>query len=109
MENKLQEVTDATFEKEVLQQKEKAVLVDFWAPWCGPCQGMMPHVQAVAQDHVDRLKVVKLNVDDNSETAAQFGIRSIPTLLLFRQGKLVDQRVGALDKEQIVQLISPCL
>lgn len=109
MDNRLQEVTDTTFEQEVLQQQERAVLVDFWAPWCGPCQGMMPHVQAIAADHGERLKVVKLNVDDNAQTAAQYGIRSIPTLLLFHQGKLADQRVGALDKSQIVALVSPYL
>lgn len=109
MDGRLQEVTDATFEQEVLGQQEKAVLVDFWAPWCAPCLGMMPHVQAVAGDHGDRLKVVKLNVDDNTQTAARFGIRSIPTLMLFHQGKFVDQRVGALDKSQIVALVSPYL
>ncbi|MBI2846979.1 MAG: thioredoxin [Chloroflexi bacterium] len=87
-------VSDATFESEVLQA-ETPVLTDFWADWCMPCRMVAPLVEAAAKEYAGRLKVTKVNVDANSQTAAAYGIRSIPTLLLFKRGKVVSQIIGA--------------
>ena len=98
------EVNDDNFESEVLKN-EKPALVDFWAPWCGPCRAMSPTVDAVADEYAGKVKVGKLNTDDNQGTAARYQIRGIPTLLLFKGGKVVDQRVGAIGKPDMKKML----
>jgi thioredoxin 1 len=102
------EFTDANFDAEVLNSG-LPVLVDFWAEWCAPCRMIAPTVDAIADEYAGRLKVGKVNVDYNNGTAARFMIRGIPTLLLFRGGKVVDQRVGAVGKAELVKMIEPHL
>ena len=102
------EVTDATFEAEVLKA-DLPVLVDFWAAWCGPCKMIAPIVEELAKDYVGKLKVCKLNVDENNQTAAQFGIMSIPTLMLFKGGKPVERLIGYMPKAKLVEKLSPHL
>jgi thioredoxin 1 len=92
--------TDQNFEAEVLKS-DKPVLVDFWAVWCGPCQMMGPIVEELAEEVKDKYKVGKMNVDENRETAAKFGIMSIPTLIIFKDGKAVKQLVGVQAKENL--------
>ncbi len=94
------EVTDANFKDEVLNS-DKPVLVDFWAEWCGPCKMIAPAVAELANEYDGRAKIVKLDVDTNYQTAGSFGIRSIPTLLIFKSGKVVDQIVGAVPKQRL--------
>jgi len=100
------EFTDASFDQDVLNS-EVPVLVDFWAEWCGPCKMIAPTVENIAHEYSGKVKVGKVNVDDNGATAARYGIRGIPTLLLFKGGKVVDQRVGAVPKGELVKMISP--
>ncbi|PKN10786.1 MAG: thioredoxin [Deltaproteobacteria bacterium HGW-Deltaproteobacteria-5] len=94
------DVTDDSFAREVLTT-ETSVLVDCWAPWCGPCKSLAPVIDELASDYANGVKVVKLNVDENPVTATQYGIRSIPTLLFFREGRLVERLVGAQPKQEI--------
>ena len=94
------EVTDVTFEEEVLKSK-LPVLVDFWAVWCAPCLMIAPMVEELATEREGSLKVVKMDVDNNPDTAMKFGIRSIPTLLIFKNGQIVDQVVGAVPKSML--------
>jgi thioredoxin 2 len=94
------EVTDNTFTREVLAA-ETSVLVDCWAPWCAPCRKLAPIIDELASDYANGVKMAKLNVDENPVTASQYGIHSIPTLLLFKDGKLVQRLVGVLPKEEI--------
>lgn len=92
--------TDATFEQEVLKAEEP-VLVDFWAPWCGPCKMVAPTLEALAADRGQGLRIVKINIDDNPHTPTEFGVRSIPTLALFKGGELLDTKVGIQSKVQL--------
>ena len=98
------EITDATFEKEVLSS-DLPVLVDFWAVWCGPCIMAAPIVEEIAAEYADKLKVGKIDVDTHKQAAMKYGIRSIPTLLLFKDGKVVQQIIGALPKNQLEEKI----
>lgn len=97
-------VTDQSFETDVLKAN-LPVLVDFWAEWCGPCKMIAPILEEVAKDYSGKLKVAKVNVDDNSDTPGQYGIRGIPTLLLFKGGNVVATKVGALSKSQLAAFI----
>lgn len=98
--------TDEVFDQEVVNS-DKPVLVDFWAPWCGPCRAMAPTVDAIAAEYAGKVKVGKLNTDDNQQTAMRYGIRGIPTLLLFKGGRVVEQRVGAIPKPEVVKMLAP--
>ncbi len=102
------ELNDSTFESEVLKS-ESPVLVDFWAPWCGPCRILAPVVEEIANSYTGRIKVGKLNVDDNQETTMQYSIRSIPTLILFKNGKPLDQIIGAVPKSEIEKMVKKAL
>jgi thioredoxin 1 len=97
-------VTDETFEPEVLKS-ETPVLVDYWAEWCGPCKSIAPILDEVAREYDGRLKVAKINVDENQQTPAKFGVRGIPTLMLFKNGNLEATRVGALSKSQLTAFL----
>ena len=100
MAGNVAEFTDTTFERDVLKS-ETPVLVDFWAPWCGPCRQLAPHVEAVATELAGKLKVGKLNVDDNIRTAGAYQVQGIPTLLLFKNGRVEEQIVGYVSKDAL--------
>jgi thioredoxin 1 len=98
------QVMDSTFEQEVLKC-DLPVLVDFWAPWCGPCRAMGPVIDELANEYVGRLKVLKMNVDENPASPSKYGIRAIPTLILFKGGEVVDQSTGAVSKSTIKDMV----
>ena len=101
----VQEVSDTNFENEVINS-DVPVLIDFWAPWCGPCRAIGPVVEELAKDYAGKLKVVKMNVDDNPLTPGRYGVRSIPNLMIFKNGQVKEQIVGAVPKGHFVQAIS---
>ena len=98
--------TDATWDKDVLNS-DVPVLVDFWAEWCGPCRMMSPTIDAIATDYAGKVKVGKLNVDENGATGMRYNVRGIPTLLLFKGGQVVEQKVGAIGKADVQKMIDP--
>ncbi|HEY9608378.1 thioredoxin [Allocoleopsis sp.] len=98
------QVTDASFKQDVLES-DIPVLVDFWAPWCGPCRMVAPVVDEIAQQYEGKVKVVKLNTDENPNVASQYGIRSIPTLMIFKGGQRVDMVVGAVPKTTLANTL----
>ncbi len=100
----IQEVTDQNFQQEVLQS-DKPVLVEYWAEWCGPCKAINPILAEIAEGYGDRLRVAKLNIDDNPETPPKYGIRGIPTLMLFKDGNVEATKVGALSKSQLTAFV----
>jgi len=102
------EVSDATFDQEVLRS-EQPVLVDFWATWCGPCRAIAPMVDSLAASYAGKLKVIKVNVDENGATPSRYGIRGIPTLLLFKGGKVADQIVGYVPQDVIEEKVQRLL
>jgi len=104
MSEKVKYVTDSSFEKDVLQSG-KPVLVDFWAEWCAPCRMIAPTIDAIAEQYAATAEVVKVNVDDNTGTAQRYGIKGIPTLILFSGGKEVERVVGATSKDSISRMI----
>ncbi len=101
-------VTDSTFDAEVLKS-EIPVLADFWAEWCGPCRMVAPVLEDIAEEYDGELKIAKLDVDENGETAKRYGVKSIPTLILFTNGQSVERLVGAMPKEQLLSRIRPYL
>ena len=104
MSEHIQYVSDATFDAEVLQSP-LPVLVDYWAEWCGPCRMIAPILEEIAQEYAGRLNVAKLNVDESQQTPQKFGIRGIPTLMLFKNGNIEATKVGALSKSQLTAFI----
>lgn len=108
MSENIMEITDSSFESDVLKNT-KPVVVDFWAPWCGPCKAIGPAIEALAEAYGDRFQFAKCNVDDHPNTPGLFGIKSIPTLLFFRDGKLVDKITGMTSKGKIEETIGNIL
>ena len=108
MSNSIKHVTDASFESDVLKS-DIPVLVDYWAEWCGPCKMIAPILDEAAKQYDGRVIIAKLNVDENPETAAKFGIRGIPTLMLFKDGKAAATKVGAMSKSQLTAFLDESL
>jgi thioredoxin 1 len=104
MSEHIHHVTDASFEAEVIKS-DQPVLVDYWAEWCGPCKMIAPILDEVARDYAGKLRIAKLNIDENQETPARFGIRGIPTLMLFKDGNVEATKVGALSKSQLTAFL----
>ena len=108
MSEQIKNVSDASFDSDVLQSGQP-VLVDYWAAWCGPCKMIAPILEEVATEYAGRLTVAKLNVDENQDTAAKYGIRGIPTLMLFKDGQAAATKVGALSKSQLTAFLDGAL
>ena len=108
MSNNILTVTDDSFEADVLQS-DLPVLVDFWAEWCGPCKMIAPVLEEIAGEFAGRLKVAKLNIDQNDATAPKFGIRSIPTLILFRNGQAEATKIGAMSKSELTAFVEQAI
>jgi len=106
--NRPVDISDNTFDSEVLSFSGP-VLVDCWAPWCGPCRMVGPVLEQLASEYAGRVKIAKLNVDENPQTASRYSIRSIPTMLLFKKGEMINSMVGALPKEEIERRLQPLL
>ena len=104
MSDNIVHTSDATFEADVIDN-DKPVLLDFWAEWCGPCKMIAPLLDEIAVSHADKLAIVKVNVDENPNTAQKFGIRSIPTLILFKDGAVQAQKMGAMPKSQLEEFL----
>ncbi len=104
MSNQITHISDSSFDADVLQN-DKAVLLDFWAEWCGPCKMIAPLLDEAATEYADKLAVMKLNVDENPSTAQKFGVRSIPTLMLFKDGAVQAQKLGAMSKSQLAEFL----
>ena len=102
-------ITDQSFEREVLQARGRPVLVDCWAPWCGPCRIVGPIMDQLAMESAGRYRIAKLNVDDNPQTSSRFNIASIPTMLIFKDGKLIDRLIGAQPKQAIAERLQVAL
>ena len=103
-----QPIKDENFENDVLNST-KLTLVDFWAEWCGPCKQIGPILEEIAEEKKDMLKIVKLNIDENPQTPQKYGVRGIPTLILFKDGKLVNSKVGSMPKSLLSEWIESCL
>ncbi len=101
-------VTDATFEEEVLKS-DKPVVLDFWAPWCGPCKQIGPSLEEISDEMKDKITVAKINIDENPVSPTKFGVRGIPTMLVFKNGEAAAQKVGAVSKSAIVEWIEDSL
>lgn len=108
MSENVKEISDSTFDSEVLKDA-LPTLVDFWAPWCGPCKSIAPVLEELAKEYNGRLKVTKMNVDDNPRTPSSYNVRGIPNLVIFKGGKVVEQIVGAVPKETLVAAIQKTL
>lgn len=108
-ESKPVTITDQTFEREVVQSRGRPVLVDCWAPWCGPCRMIAPVLDQLAAESAGSYRIAKLNVDDNPQTASRFNIASIPTMLIFKDGKLIDRLIGAQPKQAIADRLQVAL
>jgi thioredoxin 1 len=106
--DKVTHVTDSNFETEVMKSSTP-VLIDFWAPWCGPCKAIAPIVEELADDYAGRLKVVKVNIDDNPMTPARFGVRGIPNLIIVKGGQVKEQIVGAVPKQHLVRAVDSAI
>jgi thioredoxin 1 len=100
-------VTDATYKSEVLDESEKTVIVDFWAPWCGPCRIVGPILEEIASEESDNIKVAKVNVDENQQYAGQLGVFNIPTMVVYKNGEPVDKIIGAMPKTAIMARVKP--
>ena len=108
MSEHIKNVSDGTFDQDVLKS-DQPVLVDYWAAWCGPCKMIAPILEEIASEYAGKLTIAKVNVDENQETAAKFGIRGIPTLMLFKYGQVSATKVGALSKSQLTAFLDGAL
>jgi len=108
MSEHITHVTDASFDADVLQSPVP-VLVDFWAEWCGPCRMIAPVLEALAPEYEGKLKIVKLNIDDNEQSTSRFGVRGIPTLMIFKGGEVASTKVGALSKAQLTEFVDSAI